>query len=279
MIESYFKSHDHHRLYYQEWKADPSRAVLIFVHGLNEHSGRYVNPVNFFSKKGYTLYLFDHRGHGRSDGLRSFIDDFDTYLKDLDEFTLYVANREKRKKIFMIGHSMGGQIVINYVARYDHALSGFMVSSPNIEVAVKISWIKKQMTYHLSTFLPKMRFTNEIDPKWISRDRAVVRAYKSDPLVSKDITLKLASEIFKNQDKIMGFSPRVKIPVLMMHAGDDRICSAKGTEKFFQEMNSKDKTLIIYDKFYHELFNEFGKEKVFADMEGWLKKHLRPIDR
>ena len=273
-FESYFKSHDHHRLFYQEWKTKSDRAVLIFVHGLNEHSGRYGNPVQYFSRRGYTLYLFDQRGHGKSDGLRSYVDDFDSYLKDLDEFTRFAAQKEKGKKIFMVGHSMGGQVVLNYVGRYKTPLAGFVTSSANIQVAVRIPWVKRHMALNLARLLPRFNLINEIDPKWISRDPEVVQAYKRDPLVSKKITLRLITELLKNQRTILSLAPKVKIPGFLMHSGDDRICAKEGSEAFFKKMGSKDKTLKIYDGFYHELFNEYGKEEVFQDMEGWLEKRL-----
>ncbi|MBI2340532.1 MAG: lysophospholipase [Deltaproteobacteria bacterium] len=275
-FESYFKSHDHHRLFYQEWKGEMGKAkgVLIFVHGLNEHSGRYSNPVRYFSKRGYTLYLFDQRGHGRSDGLRSHVDSFGHYLKDLDEFTRFVAGREKGKKIFMVGHSMGGQIVLNYVARGGTPLAGFVTSSANIQVALNIPWLKRKLALGLSRFVPRLNLAGEIDPKWISRDPEVVRAYKRDPLVSKKISLKLIAELLANQEKLPALAPKVRIPGLLLHAGDDHICAREGSEAFYKKMGSKDKQVKIYDGFYHELFNEFGKEEVFGDMEKWLARHL-----
>ena len=272
--ESYFKSHDHHRLYYRVYPAPRAKGVLLFVHGLNEHSGRYTNPVHYFSPRGYTLYLFDHRGHGKSDGLRSFVDDFGTYLKDLDEFLKLVAREEKGKKIFMVGHSMGGQVLINYVGKFKNPLAGFVTSSANIETAVRIPWIKKTVGMALSRFIPRVSVTNEIDPKWISRDKEVVRAYKKDPLVSNKITLKLASEILSNQEGILKLAGSIRLPAMILHAGDDHICQPDGSKKFFRKLASSDKNLKIYDGFYHELFNEIGREKVFADMEAWLEKHL-----
>lgn len=273
-FESYFKSHDHHRLFYQEWKAKPAKGVLIFVHGLNEHSGRYGNPVRYFVKQGYTLYLFDQRGHGKSDGLRSHVDHFDSYLKDLDEFTRFAALREKGKKIFMVGHSMGGQVVLNYVGRLKPPLAGFITSSANIRVAVKIPWLKKYLGLNLVRFLPRFHLEGEIDPQWISRDPEVVRDYKRDPLVSKKMTLGLITELIKNQRTLLNLAPKVKIPGFLMHSGDDHICAKEGTEAFFKKMGAKDKKLKIYDGFYHELFNEYGREEVFRDMEEWLKRHL-----
>ncbi len=272
-LEAYFKSHDHHRLYYQVWEGDAKKPVLIFVHGLNEHCGRYQNPSNYFSSKGYTLYLFDHRGHGRSDGLRSYVDTFDDYLRDLDEFTTFVAQKEKKKKIFMIGHSMGGQIVLNYVSKFKTPLSGFVTSSANVEVALKVPFLKKWLGLQLAKIFPKLNLAGEIDPQWISRDKEVVREYKKDPLVSKTITLRLIAELLRNQESLVPLARKVTLPALMLHSGNDHLCSPKGSEKFFENLSSKDRTFIIYDDCYHELFNELDREKVFTDMELWFKKH------
>ncbi|MDO8520431.1 MAG: lysophospholipase, partial [Deltaproteobacteria bacterium] len=257
----------------QVWKGEKDKPVLIFVHGLNEHSGRYSNPIGYFSKRGYTIYAFDQRGHGKSDGLRSFIDDISTYLKDLNAFTEDVRKAEKGKRIFMVGHSMGGQVLINFLARYAPPIAGFVTSSANIRMALKIPWFKKLMALKLARFIPRFALPNEIDPKWISRDAEVVRAYKRDPLVSKNITLGLACALMRNQEKIIGLARRIKIPALILHAGDDHICDAKGSEEFFHHLKSDDKDLKIYEGFYHELFNEFGKEEVFSDMQIWIEKH------
>ena len=271
--ESSFKSFDQTRLYFKRLRGDPQKPVLIFVHGLNEHSGRYANPIRYFGKKGYTLCLFDQRGHGKSDGLRSFVGDFSSYVKDLQLFTELVRKEEKGKKIFMVGHSMGGQVLINYLAKVKPPVDGFITSSANIRMALNIPWLKKMLAFKLSGLFPNLSLPNEIDPKWISRDTEVVRAYKKDPYVSKNITLKLAAALMQNQEKIMGMAAHIAIPALILHAGDDHICAKEGSAEFFHRLKSDDKDFKIYDGFYHELFNEYGKEEVFRDMEEWMARH------
>ncbi|EKD41655.1 MAG: alpha/beta hydrolase fold protein [uncultured bacterium] len=274
IIESYFVAPDHQRLYYQFHQSSKQKAVLVFVHGLNEHSGRYQNPVQHFAKKNFSIYLFDHRGHGKSDGLTSHIDDFSTYIKDLNEFMRWVKAREKKSPIFMIGHSMGGQIVLNYLAQYNPPISGFLTSSANIEIAIKIPWLKKKAAFFLSKYFPKLALTNEIDPLWISRDSEVVNEYKKDPLVSKKTTLGLLVSMMTNQNKIYELASKIKIPGFMMHGGDDQICAPEGSLKFFEQISHKNKKIKIYDHFFHEIFNEIGKEQVFSDMEEWINQRL-----
>lgn len=271
--DSYFKSHDQHRLFYQAHRPQKSKAVVILVHGLNEHIGRYDHVVATLTKN-FTVYLFDHRGHGRSDGVRSHVTSFCEYCDDLHEFVTLVKKTEKKAKVFIIGHSMGGQVLLNYLHNYPKdGIVGFITSSANIRVGIQIGALKKYLGYKLSQHFPKVKLPNDIDPKWISRDKDIVALYKSDPLVSKTISVRLATEILDNQEKLMDFSSKIKIPALMLHGGDDRICDPKGTEEFFERLGTKDKSLKIYDGMYHEIFNEIGREGVIDDVNTWLLNH------
>lgn len=271
--ESYFKSFDNHRLYYESFHPKKYNGILIFVHGLNEHCGRYVNPVEHFVDE-YAIFLFDHRGHGKSDGIRSYVNSFDEYVDDVNEFVKFVQKQHEGEKIFIVGHSMGGQVVLNYLAKYQPKLAGFMTSSANIKLGWNVNPVKRFIGMVSSDFIPKLRLPNEVKPKWISTDKHVVKAYQKDPLVNKNITVKLAVEILLNQENICSLAPKIKLPGLMMHGGDDRICSRKGSEDFYKELGSSDKELKIYAGMYHEIFNEIHKEHVFEDMSDWLEDHV-----
>lgn len=271
--ESTFKGFDGTELFYQVWGQKKPKATLVFVHGLNEYSGRYQNPIQYFHSKGYTLYLYDHRGHGKSDGVKSFAHEFSDFEKDLDIFVKLVSEREMGKK-FLIAHSLGGQIALNYLGHFSNKLSGFVTSSPNIEVGFRVWAIEKWIAGLIGKISPKISLPNNVSPRYISRDREVVKAYVNDPYVRKTITVNLAQEILKNQETIHDLAPKINLPALMLHAGADKICSPHGSKKFFENLASKDKDLKIYEGFYHEIFNEIGKEQVFRDMEDWLEKHL-----
>lgn len=273
--DGYFKTHDHHRLFYQKITPDKkSRAVLICVHGVNEHSGRYGNFIDAFSPD-FTLYLFDHRGHGRSDGVRSHVEKFDEYVNDVAAFVAWVTSENPSVRIFIIGHSLGGQITVNYLARFPQSkLSGFILSSPNLRLKMKLNPLKKILADKLSQWTPQFKLPNDISPDWISRDSQVVKEYKKDPLVGKAVSVRLAQEVLTNLDTILTLAPKIKTPGLLLHAGDDKITDQQGTVIFFERMTVKDKTLKIYPGFYHELFNDLGKEDVFEDVRTWLGKRL-----
>lgn len=254
--------------------AGRSKAVLVFVHGLSEHSGRYQFPIAYFTRRGFTLYAMDLRGHGLSGGTRGYAESLEHLLGDIRAFLKTVKEKEPGRKVFLVGHSFGGQLVLNYGALFPDSLAGIIVSSPNIRLALKIALWKKLAAPVLSHVVPTLALPNDIDSSLISRDRRVVEEYKKDKMVQKKITARLGDILLANRLKIVALAGRLRVPCFLMHAGNDRICSPEGTEEFFEKIPIKDKTLKIYDGFYHELFNDPGKEKVFRDMEEWIEKRI-----
>lgn len=269
-MDSYFKSHDNHRLYYETHLCKKAKGAVILVHGLNEHAGRYEHVIECLNDD-FSVFLFDHRGHGRSDGARSHVNAFSEYVDDLHHF---VTMHKKHQPLFVVGHSMGGQVVLNYLHSYPKdPIAGFVTSSANIRVKIKINALKRFLGVKLSNHVPRLKLPNDIDPKWVCSDPVVVNCYKNDPLIGKNISVKLAAEILKNQEEILNYAPKIKIPALMMHAGDDRICDKAGSEDFFERLASKDKELVIYEGMYHEIFNEIENDMVLEKLKSWLLEH------
>jgi len=269
-------------LYYQSWipvsvekkVRDIKPAVVLFIHGMAEHSDRYKNPIRYFTRRGYASYAMDLRGHGNSGGRRSYADSMDQLVEDLRSFVSFVKKHEKGKKIFLVGHSFGGQLVLNYGARHAEGVSGILVSSPNVSLRVKIPLIKRLAAPILSRIIPKLALGNELNPNLVSRDPNVVEEYRTDKRIQRKITTRLADIVLENHLYIMDLAKKFHVPTFLMHAGDDAICSPEGTRRFYENMPIRDKKFKIYPGFYHELFNELGRDQVFRDMELWILKRL-----
>lgn len=274
-MEQTFSGEDGTPLYYRSWGSRPSKAGLAFVHGLAEYSDRYRNAADYFTGRGFSVYAFDLRGHGKSGGRKNDAATFEQLLGDLERF-LQKASEEEGGKIFLVGHSFGGQLVLNYAAsrRTGDRIGGVIASSPNIRVAVGISKAKIWAAGFLSRCAPRFSLANEIDASFLSHDPDVVRAYIDDPLISKKITARLGHLILENQKRLPVLASSLRTSCLLMHGAEDRICSPEGTRDFFSKIPIEDKQLVIYEGFYHELFHEIGKERVFHDMEGWIQRHL-----
>lgn len=273
-IEGRFKGYNGLGLYYQYWLPEKEpRAILLVVHGMAEHSGRYANLVEYFVPKGYAVCSFDLRGNGRSDGLRGYVEQFSAYVYDLKTFFDMLRDEYKDTRIFLVGHSMGGTIATVYAIHYQDGIDGLILSGATLKVG-GVSWGLIIVARILSLFLPKIGIY-VIDASTISRDKAVVDAYENDPLVYRGkIRARLGVELIKTTQVLSHQMSRINLPILIMHGSADRLSYPEGSELLYQRVGSKDKALKFYEGFYHEIFNEPGCQQVFADMESWLNAHI-----
>jgi acylglycerol lipase len=273
--EGHFKGLRNLELYYQGWLPDGDPAAVLFVvHGLAEHSGRYGNLVDYFVPRGYAIYALDHRGHGRSEGARVYVARFTDYLDDLKTFFDMVRGWHPDRKIFMVGHSMGGTIGLAYAVRYQDELNGLVLSAAGVRPGESISPLLITVGKLCSTLLPKMGML-VLDASTISRDPAVVAAYDNDPLVYRGkVTARLGAEMIATMQAFPEQVSRLRLPILIMHGTADRLVDPQGSPWLYETVGSTDKTLKLYEGFYHEIFNEPEHEQVLADVEAWLQAHL-----
>ena len=262
-------------LYYQCWLPDGEpKAVLLVVPGLAEHGGRYTNVVGHFLPKGYAVYSLDHRGHGKSEGLRCHVERFSDYLNALATFFNIVRGEQGDTRIFLIGHSMGGTIATAYAVHHQHELAGLILSGATLKVGSGISPAQILIARVLSVLLPKMG-VSVIDASTISRNQAVVDAYVNDPLVYRGkIRARLGAEFLKTLQNLPYQMPEINLPILIMYGTADQLSDPEGSKMLYERVGAEDKTLKQYEGFYHEIFNEPGHGQVFADMEAWLATRI-----
>ena len=264
-------------LYYQCWlPATDPKAILLVVHGWAEHSGRYTNLVNYFVPKGYAICALDHRGHGKSEGLRGYVERFSDYLDDLKTFFDTVRSEHGDTKIFLVGHSMGAIIATAYTVAVTHQqeLAGLIVSGVGVKPGSSLSSALIPLARLLSLLLPRLGIM-VLDASAISQDKAVVDAYVNDPLVYRGkITCRFGAEMLATLRKLPSEMPEINLSILIMHGTADRLCDPEGSRILYDQVGSKDKTLKLYEGFYHEIFNEPDHKQVLDDMEAWLAARI-----
>jgi alpha-beta hydrolase superfamily lysophospholipase len=266
-----FNASDGQELYYQAWRPEGEpKAALAVVHGYGEHSGRYLNLVNYFAPRGYALYAYDLRGHGQSAGQRGHILRFNEYLSDTDTFLKLVREREPNRQVFLLGHSLGGLIVSAYAEEHPGELPGLIMSSAFLQFKIKVPGWKAAVARVMSALNPTMTMPNDLPASWLSHDPAIVAAYDTDPLNHHVATARWFTEILAAQTRTLDRASELQIPVLALYAGDDLIGDPAGSALFFERAQLADKTQHRYDGYYHETFNEVEKETVFRDLEAWL---------
>jgi acylglycerol lipase len=260
------------RLFYQSWGPPiKPRAILLLVHGLAEHSGRYLNLVNELVPADYLICALDHRGHGRSEGRRCYVKRFDDYLEDLNTFINIVRDAYPGIKIFTVGHSLGGTIAIAYAEAHQEKLVGLILSAPTLKAGSSITKRDKLLARIASVLAPGAGVAS-VDTTTISKDQAVVAAYVNDPLVYRGkISARLGAEILKAIEKtIPPLMQIIKLPILIMQGAEDRLSNPEGSRVIFEGVSSSDKAFKRYEGLFHEIFNEPERAIVFADMRQWL---------
>ncbi|MGA2368895.1 MAG: lysophospholipase [Dehalococcoidia bacterium] len=272
--EGYFTGTGNSKLYWRCWLPDGQpKAVILAVHGLGEHISRYNNLVNNVVPIGYAVYGLDHYGHGKSEGTRVFIPRFHVYLDDLKTFYDTVKKDNPGLKIFLLGHSMGGLIATAYTMEHQQELAGLIVSAPALKAGESITSSTITLAKVLSAIAPKLG-VQALDSAYLSHDKAVVEAYDKDPLVYRGkITARLGSELFTAMSKLEQQMPTITLPLLIMQGSKDQLVNKEGSKLLYAKAGSPDKTLKIYDGFYHEIFNEPDRARVFADLDAWLQNH------
>jgi len=275
--EGFFKGVRDANIYFQSWlpESEP-KAVLLIVHGLAEHSGRYINIVNHFVPLGYAVYGMDHLGHGKSDGTRVYVKRFEDYTNMLKIYFDRIRRWQPGKPIFLVGHSMGGLISAVFLLDHQAELTGAVLSGAAVKVSDNITPAILVVGKILSALMPRFGLIG-LDAKGVCRDPAVVQAYVSDPLVFKGkTTARLAAEMRKAMQYVSAAATKITLPIMIVQGSADKLVDPAGAQMLYDLVSSADKEIRIYDGFYHEVFNEPDHDKVLRDVEIWLEAHLGP---
>jgi alpha-beta hydrolase superfamily lysophospholipase len=264
-------------LYWRAWRPQAApRAVVLLVHGLNEHAGRYQNPVGYFVPRGYAWYAPDLRGHGRSAGLRGHVDGFDQYLGDVAAVTALAAERHPGVPRFLVGHSLGGLIAILFALRAPQGLTGVAVSSPSLGVAPASRPPAPLLALGrvLNVVWPTFRIDNGLDPAHLSKDPAVGRAYVADPLVGHKVSARWYASLQRAFAEAHAGAQRLSVPTLVLSAGADRMVDPEATRRWAARTPPGLCALVEWDGLFHECFNEPERQQVFERLESWLESRI-----
>lgn len=261
-------------LYWQGWLPESTpRAAVILVHGAFEHGGRYSHVAKCLADAGIASYVVDFRGHGRSGGRPAQIGRMSYLVDDVDRLSALVAERHPDIPLFMVAHSLGAVVALEYVIGKGHALAGLVLSGTVIDVSA-ISPLQIKLAKALSSVAPNFPLV-KFDPEGVSRDPDVVRDYCTDPLnFHGKVPVRLVSELFSSADRIAPRLNTLTVPLLVLHGGSDPAAAPDGARMIFRSATSKDKSIMVYEGLRHEIFNEPEKDAVLADVLAWITERI-----
>jgi alpha-beta hydrolase superfamily lysophospholipase len=268
-----WKSRDGLEMYARGWKPEAPKAVVVLVHGHGEHVNRYDHVAATFTQAGYAMQGFDLRGHGQSAGQRGHTPNYESLMNDITDFLADAQKRYPRLPVFLYGHSMGGNQVINYVLRSSQGLKGVIATGPWLKLAFDPPAAQVMAAKVLNSIVSSFSLTSTLDQSFLSRDPEVVSKYAADPLVHDKISVRLYNGIYESGLWALEHAGELKIPMLLMHGSGDKITSAPASQEFAQKAGNL-VTLRIWDGFYHEVHNEPEKAEVIQVMVDWLEKQM-----
>jgi alpha-beta hydrolase superfamily lysophospholipase len=275
-LETEYNTHDGLKLFLQAWMPERAKASILLVHGLGEHSSRYGHLADLLVRNDIAVFTFDGRGHGQSSLPKptAYFGDYLDYLKDIDSLFEKVKNYFPSVPAFIFGHSMGGALVASYMLEYKSQAEGVILSAPALKPDENVSDFLIKVSSVLSFLTPKLKVL-KLDSTKISRDRQVVENYNEDPLVySESIPARTGYQILRMIDFIKFNSNEFDWPVLLLHGTADKLTNPKGTEEFFRNIPSEDKTFHRYPELYHELVNEPERDTIMKDILEWIEERI-----
>ena len=265
---------DYHKTTFfgQFWQPETIKAVVVIIHGMGEHSGRYEDLAKKLTDNNFGVIAFDHFGHGKTTGKRGHNPGFDLVLESISNLITKAKEVFGHKPTFLYGHSMGGNAVINYALRKENNLTGIIATSPMLKLAFDPPAWKLSLGKIMQKIAPSITLGNELDANDISRDKKEVANYINDTLVHDKISPNFSLSFIDAGEWAIKNAASLKKPMLLLHGTGDKIIDYKGTETF---TNTTEKaSLKLYKGGYHELQHDLCKEEMKQDVINWLNHQL-----
>lgn len=268
-LEGTFWGYQDAELYYQVWRPKTSVGTVLVTHGIAEHSDCYQKLAEDLAAAGRTVFVWDLRGHGRSEGKRGYVNRFQNFSDDLEACIRFIKSQEfsHNLPLVLFGHSMGGLITLKtFINHSPVGIACLALSSPALGLSLAVPQLKVKAARFLAEWAPKVTLYNEINFDVLVRDENLVREYKADPLRHDRISPRLFLGMTEAMTEVMSAAANIHIPIIMQVAGHEKVVSTPQCEKFFAELGSKKKKLYIYANSYHEIFNDLDRNEVVRDL-------------
>lgn len=270
----YITTLDNIQLYVTGWLVDDPRAAVLIVHGIGEHSGRYSHVISALNQRGYSVFVYDQRGHGKSGGQRMLIETPDVLPNDVGVVRADIDADVGELPLFLYGHSMGSLVALAYALDHQDELAGLILTGAPFDFDATVPPLLLAASRIANRLLPRVQALDLFSTKDLSRDPAVVKAYADDPLnYHGRLSVRSGTSLFELLVRTRARLSALTLPLLVLHGAGDAVCPPTGSEMIDAQAASADKTLMIYPDLFHEIHNEPEQAAVLDDILNWLDAH------
>ena len=275
--EHRFLSFDAAPLFYRRVSPDgPAAASLLIIHGMSEHSGRYLETARVLAGAGIDCLIPDLRGFGKSFGRHGDARRIEDFLRDLEGLYRFLARTEPSKPVFILAHSLGAFLACSLLAgSADVRPQGVILSSPLIEPAIQVPPAKEAVAAVASVLYPAYSEKIPLKSTYLTHDKRILARDAADPLLQYTITARFYTLLRRALRPFPQAAARLRCPILLLQAGEDHVVSRPAAETFFQNLGSEDKELVVYPGLYHEILNETTRQTVYSKIISWVLSRLQ----
>ncbi|HEU4650788.1 MAG TPA: alpha/beta hydrolase [Croceibacterium sp.] len=273
--EQWLEGRDGPRIFTRHWRPPGNAAPvasLVICHGVNSHGGQYLRAAEEFAAVGLAVTALDLRGRGRSEGERFHVADVADYVSDLSQAIELAKSRDPGLPCFLLGHSAGGVVSVSYALDHQDRIAGLVCESFAFRVfAPDLALTLLKGASHILPDLPALK----LKMKDFSRDPAWVAELLADPYTRDEAQpVETVAALVRAGDRMEKEFGTITLPLLILHGTADKATRPDGSQEFFDHAGSADKQLILYQDHYHDLLNDLGRERVMADIIGWIEARL-----
>ena len=270
-----FTTPDGLQIHTKYWQAPAdSERVIIIVHGIGEHSGRYLHVAEKLRDANYHVYALDHRGHGQSDGKRLVISSMTNFINDLKQYYERIKSNHPDAKIYILGHSMGSVISLQFLLTYPGLIEAVVITGTATDVGSTVPAPLRTVANFIHRFLPNAPISPPGSMDVLSRDPEIIKQAENDPLMNHGWTpIKIAKFVIDTGEMIQERAGELKLPILFMHGEADELTPISGSQIMYERTGSADKTLKTWADMRHEVMNEIGREDVINTIIDWFNTH------
>ncbi len=261
-------------LYGRYWQCAQPKGVLCIVHGLGEHIGRYEHVADYLTENGLSVYAYDQRGHGQSEGKRGHAASYEAVLDDVEEILKTARAEYNDLPLFLYGHSFGANVVANYILkRNTNELAGAILSSAWFKAKLEPTSIEFSLARLMNKIYPSFTQSSRLSTDMLTKDDACNKAYENDPLVHRKLSVRLGLEAYEAGLRAINEADRLKIPTLVWHGLQDEITDPEASKAFVGNAGNKAQ-IKIWESAKHEPHNDLEKAEVLAYLHKWICDQL-----
>jgi len=262
------------RLFRRAWRPPGApKAVLVMLHGLGDHAGLHLTPIEYFVTCGLVVHAPDLRGNGRSAGPRGHVTRWVEFREDLRGLLEIARAEDPGRVVFLLGHSMGGLIALDHALQHPEGLRGVIASAPPLG-PLGVPPLLLALGRVASRVWPRFSLDTGMDLSGLARDPTVVEEILKDPHFHRRGSARLSTELQRTVDHLQASAPRFRVPLLVLHGTADRLVSPEGSRRFVPRVGCPDRELREYPGGFHALFADGEGDAVLRDVATWIDHRL-----